>query len=117
MGFVLPWIPLIGGGSVQGPANIFSPDVRESMDVDPGQLTPRTQGTVEPSSSHPQRALVPDFPDFTLSSQRTALLIVDMQYLDAHPKYGVGAAFREKGLFHLVAPYFDRLSATVIPNI
>jgi nicotinamidase-related amidase len=87
------------------------------MDADPGQLTPRTQGTVEPASSHPQRALVPDFPDFTLSARGTALLIVDLQYLDAHPEYGVGAAFREKGLFHLVAPYFDRLSATVIPNI
>ncbi len=45
------------------------------------------------------------------------MLVVDMQYLDAHPDYGVGRAFRERGLFHFVASYFERVSDTVVPNI
>jgi len=59
----------------------------------------------------------PDFPDFPLVIRQTALLVVDMQYLDANPNHGIGVSFREGGLFDMIAPYFERLGNTVIPNI
>jgi len=55
-------------------------------------------------------------PDFEIDSLTSALLVVDMQYSDAHPDYGLGK------LFHTVDParasyYFSRLQDLVIPNI
>jgi nicotinamidase-related amidase len=40
---------------------------------------------------------------------KTALIVVDMQYLDAHPDYGIGKKLKERGTFHLVEGYFDRV--------
>jgi nicotinamidase-related amidase len=40
---------------------------------------------------------------------KTALVVVDMQYLDAHPDYGLGKTLKERGTFHLVEGYFDRV--------
>ena len=42
---------------------------------------------------------------------RTALLVVDMQYLDAHPDYGIGRTLKERETFHLIAGYFERVKA------
>src|SRR5215208_1336069 len=42
---------------------------------------------------------------------RTALLVVDMQYLDAHPDYGIGRMLKERETFHLIADYFERVKA------
>lgn len=54
----------------------------------------------------------------SLQSHRTALLCIDMQYLDAAPGYGVFASVEASG----VPPeaqeyYFDRLKYTVLPNV
>lgn len=54
----------------------------------------------------------------SLESHRTALLCIDMQYLDAAPGYGVFANVEASG----VPPeaqeyYFDRLKYTVLPNV
>ncbi|HZP41859.1 MAG TPA: isochorismatase family cysteine hydrolase [Candidatus Binatia bacterium] len=59
---------------------------------------------------------LPDFgPEFTLAPARTALVLIDMQYLDAHPDYGLGKVLRER--YPEAAGYFcDRLAKTVIPN-
>ncbi len=56
-------------------------------------------------------------PPPTLARGRTALLVIDMQYLDAHPDYGDGRAAKAKGVDHLLAPYFDRLATVVVPTI
>lgn len=56
-------------------------------------------------------------PDFTLDWQHAALLIVDMQYIDAHPDYGYGLKAREAGTFKTLEYYFERLAKVVIPNI
>lgn len=47
-------------------------------------------------------------PQYEIVPERTALVIIDMQYLDAHPDYGLGARAKELGIGHLVKPYFDR---------
>lgn len=41
--------------------------------------------------------------------QRAALLVVDMQYLDAHPDYGLGRRAREQGTAHHLEGYFARV--------
>lgn len=53
---------------------------------------------------------------FNIQPTRTALLIIDMQYLDAHPDYGIGKAMEaaEPGSGDY---YFGQLSHQVIPNI
>ncbi|HLJ61057.1 MAG TPA: isochorismatase family cysteine hydrolase [bacterium] len=55
-------------------------------------------------------------PDFPLVPEESALVVVDMQYMDAHPDYGLGKVFAT------VDPsraqyYFSRLRDTVIPNL
>ncbi|MBW9264977.1 MAG: cysteine hydrolase [Candidatus Thiodiazotropha sp. (ex. Lucinisca nassula)] len=54
----------------------------------------------------------------SLESHKTALLCIDMQYLDAAPGFGVFASAEASG----VPPeaqeyYFDRLKYTVLPNV
>jgi len=56
-------------------------------------------------------SLFPPLPRFEIVPGRTALLIIDMQYLDAHPDYGLGRKARDAGVFELVAGYFDRVRA------
>lgn len=54
-------------------------------------------------------------PPFELEPQSTALLIVDMQYMFAHPDYGYGAMLRSR--YPRAADYyFNCLRETVIPN-
>jgi len=47
-------------------------------------------------------------PQYELIPDKAALVIIDMQYLDAHPDYGLGKRAKELGIPHLVKPYFDR---------
>jgi ureidoacrylate peracid hydrolase len=49
--------------------------------------------------------------EFAFAPASTALLIIDMQYLDAHPDFGLGRRARELGVPHLVQGYFDRCAA------
>lgn len=56
-------------------------------------------------------SLYPRLPRFEIVCGRTALVIIDMQYLDAHPDFGLGRKAREVGAFELVAGYFDRVRA------
>ncbi len=59
---------------------------------------------------------VPDFsPEFALVPARTALILIDMQYLDAHPDYGLGKVLRER--YPEAAAYFlPRVERSVVPN-
>jgi len=47
-------------------------------------------------------AVFPPFPRFQLSAKRTALVVVDMQYLDAHPDCGIGRIATQAGADDLV---------------
>lgn len=46
------------------------------------------------------------FPRFVLSPAKTALIVVDMQYVDAHPDWGIGRAAREAGHAEAFAEYW-----------
>ena len=54
-------------------------------------------------------------PDFDLNPNRTALLVIDMQYSDAHADHGLGLLLRDKYL-DAASYYFKRLAELVIPN-
>jgi nicotinamidase-related amidase len=55
----------------------------------------------------------------TLPPGRTAFVIVDMQYSDAHRDFGIGAKAKRLGpeALESFAYYFDRVESLVIPNI
>lgn len=54
-------------------------------------------------------------PSFEVEPRSTALLIVDMQYMFAHPEYGYGAMLRSR--YPRAADYYFRcLKETVVPN-
>ena len=59
-------------------------------------------------------------PDVTrsLEAHKTALLCIDMQYLDAAPGFGVFANAEASGVpVEAQDYYFDRLKYTVLPNV
>ena len=53
---------------------------------------------------------------FGVEPKKSALLIVDMQYMCAHPDYGAGVLLKSKNP-DIAEYYFDRLEKFVIPNI
>lgn len=54
--------------------------------------------------------------DFKVVPQKSAFIIIDMNYVDCHPDYGLGLKLREmKGVD--TEYYFDRVEKLVIPNI
>ncbi len=55
-------------------------------------------------------------PDFEVVPKRTAFLIIDMQYLDAHPDYGMGRRAKETGTADRYIYYFDQVGQ-IIPRI
>lgn len=58
----------------------------------------------------------PPLPFYDLRAHSTALLVVDMQYLDAHRDYGMGKTARENGLTEELEPYFTAVDA-IVPRI
>ena len=56
-------------------------------------------------------------PDPKLVSGSTALLTIDMQYLDAHRDHGIGRSFGEADTSHELDDYFTRIETVVTPNI
>jgi nicotinamidase-related amidase len=54
--------------------------------------------------------------EFNIIANKTALVIIDMQYLDAHRDYGMGADAKKKGITEKYEYYFNELENKVIPN-
>jgi ureidoacrylate peracid hydrolase len=54
-------------------------------------------------------------PDFSLRREKAAVLVVDLQYLDAHEDGAYGRRAREQGVD--LSWYFSRLANTVIPSV
>lgn len=54
--------------------------------------------------------------DFRLDPKKTALIIIDMQYLDAHRDYGMGADAKRLNVTAKYDYYFNQLDTVVIPN-
>ena len=53
---------------------------------------------------------------FSFEPAHAALVVIDMQYFDAHPDYGLAPAIKAMG-YQSGRYYFDRLANTVIPNL
>ncbi len=56
-------------------------------------------------------------PEFELSPDDTAFIIIDMQYLDAHRDYGMGAEAKTLGTAEDFDYFFSRIDDLLIPNI
>jgi nicotinamidase-related amidase len=56
-------------------------------------------------------------PDFGVTRGTTALMIIDVQYVDADRDHGLGAAGKESGWTEEIEQYFSRLETLTIPNI
>ena len=56
-------------------------------------------------------------PESAVTASSTALMIVDMQYVDAHRDFGIGAAGKAHGLSDDMEYYFARLETLAVPNI
>jgi nicotinamidase-related amidase len=56
-------------------------------------------------------------PEPELTRETTALLCIDLQYVDAHPDYGLGAKAKEAGVAHFLDYYWDRVDNIVVPNV
>jgi len=55
-------------------------------------------------------------PEFELAPRRSAFVVVDMQYLDAHPDYGMGRRAKETGTAANFTHYFKTITE-MIPRI
>jgi nicotinamidase-related amidase len=53
------------------------------------------------------------FPRFGISAAKTALIVVDMQYVDAHPDWGIGRAAREAGQTEAFAEYWPAVEGAI----
>jgi nicotinamidase-related amidase len=56
-------------------------------------------------------------PQPSFRPEDSALLVIDLQYGDAHPDHGVLRKMRERGDAEVAAYYIDRLQSLVIPNV
>jgi nicotinamidase-related amidase len=55
--------------------------------------------------------------DFKVVAKKTALMVIDMQYLDAHRDYGMGADAKKNNITDKYEYYFQQLDDVVVPNI
>lgn len=55
----------------------------------------------------------PPFPRFAVNTARSALIVVDMQYADAHPDHGIGRKAREVGAADTLAEYWPAVERAV----
>ena len=56
-------------------------------------------------------------PEPDMTRDNTALLCIDVQYVDAHPDYGLGARARELGLNDKLNYFWSRIDEMVLPNM
>jgi nicotinamidase-related amidase len=57
------------------------------------------------------------FPRFAISPAQTALVVVDMQYVDAHPDWGIGRAAREAGNAEAFAEYWPAVERALTAQL
>lgn len=55
--------------------------------------------------------------ELKLTRENTALLVIDVQYMDAHRDYGLGAKAKKLEGMEFLDYYWDRLENLAIPNI
>lgn len=55
--------------------------------------------------------------EFDLTAAKTAFITIDLQYLDAHPDYGLGADAKQRGVFDEYFAYYFTEVAAMLPRI
>jgi nicotinamidase-related amidase len=65
---------------------------------------------------NPFNQVLAEPPPLRVNTDNTALLVIDMQYFDAHPDWGEGRTAEELGVAGCFGPYFDQIDE-VIPRI
>jgi nicotinamidase-related amidase len=85
----------------------------DTTELDPGFLN------VDPLQETYRESITPlEAIQESLEQHHTALLVIDIQYLDAAPGYGVFANIdRDKMPIEAEEYYFDRLKRVVLPNV
>ena len=73
--------------------------------------------TQDPETANKFSGVMKSLPEFDLSPQDTAFIIVDMQYLDAHRDYGIGAEAKTLGTAEDFDYFFSRIENLLIPHI
>ncbi len=56
-------------------------------------------------------------PESVVTADSTALMMIDLQYVDAHRDFGIGAAGQKNGWTSDMEYYFSRLESETIPNV
>ena len=56
-------------------------------------------------------------PELQLTRENTALMVIDVQYMDAHPDYGLGARAKKLGISGFLDYYWSRIGEVVLPNM
>jgi nicotinamidase-related amidase len=74
------------------------------------------KGSTEASVSNPFNQILAPPPPLDVTADNTALLVVDMQYFDAHPDWGEGRTAKELGVEACFDPYFAQID-DIIPRI
>ena len=62
-------------------------------------------------------AMIGPLQELNVTRGNTALLIIDIQYMDAHRDFGFGATAKALGGMEFLDYYWDRLETIAIPNI
>jgi ureidoacrylate peracid hydrolase len=78
-------------------------------------LTDSVQTAAE-AMANPFTRILAAPPPLRVTSDNTALLVVDMQYFDAHPDWGEGRTAKELGVEGCFDPYFAQID-DIIPRI
>src|ERR1700678_2483778 len=61
--------------------------------------------------------IVGTLPEFSLEIEKSALLIIDMHYLQVHRDFGFGKRAQQMGLSHIVEHYYGRVEQQVVPRL
>jgi nicotinamidase-related amidase len=72
--------------------------------------------TILTAAANPFSRILAEPPPLRLTTANTALLVVDMQYFDAHPDWGEGRTAKELGVASCFDPYFAQID-DIIPRI
>lgn len=67
--------------------------------------------------SHLLQTLFGKLPELQLTRDNTALMVIDVQYMDAHPDYGLGARAKKLGIAGFLDYYWSRIVEVVLPNM
>jgi nicotinamidase-related amidase len=81
-----------------------------------------TQAKATPTISNEElvqklRTLLGVVPEPVLTKENTAILVIDVQYFDAHPDTGLGIRAKELGGMEFIGYYWDRIERIMLPNI